>query len=40
MWYEKSYAVFNKSYEKDKRDSFKKKDNKNNILKKFKSLLD
>ena len=40
MWYEKSYAVFNKSYEKDKRDNFKKKNNKNNILKKFKSLLD
>ena len=40
IWYEKSYAVFNKSYEKDKRDNFKKNNNKNNILKKFKSLLD
>ena len=41
MWYEKSYAVFNKSYEKNKKDNFKKEKNKNqNILKKFKSLLE
>ena len=41
MWYEKSYAVFNKSYEKNKKDNLKKEKNKNkNILKKFKSLLD
>ena len=40
-WYEKSYAVFNKSYEKNKRDNIKKEKNKNkNILKKFKSLLE
>ena len=39
MWYEKSYAVFNKLYEKNKKDNLKKEKNKNkNILKKFKSL--
>ena len=41
MWYEKSYAVFNKLYEKNKKDNLKKEKNKNkNILKKFKSLLE
>ena len=41
MWYQKSYAVFNKSYEKNKKDNLKKEKNKNkNILKKFKSLLE
>ena len=41
MWYEKSYAVFNKSYEKNKKDNLRKEKNKNkNILKKFKSLLE
>ena len=41
MWYEKSYAVFNKSYEKNKKNNLKKEKNKNkNILKKFKSLLE
>ena len=41
IWYEKSYAVFNKSYEKNKKDNLKKEKNKNkNILKKFKSLLE
>ena len=41
MWYEKSYAVFNESYEKNKKDNLKKEKNKNkNILKKFKSLLE
>jgi len=41
MWYEKSYAVFNKSYKKNKKDNLKKDKNKNkNILKKFKSLLE
>ena len=41
MWYEKSYAVFNKSYKKNKKDNLKKEKNKNkNILKKFKSLLE
>ena len=40
-WYEKSYAVFNKSYEKNKKDNLRKEKNKNkNILKKFKSLLE
>ena len=37
-WYKKSYAVFNKNYEKNKKRINKKK--KNTILKKFKSLLD
>ena len=37
-WYEKSYAVFNKNYKKNKKRIKKKK--KYNILKKFKSLLD
>ena len=38
-WYEKSYAVFNKMYEKDKKNRIKKDKEKNNsILKKFKSL--
>ena len=36
-WYKKSYAVFNKNYEKNKKRINKKK--KNTILKKFKSLL-
>lgn len=41
MWYEKTYAVFNKSYEKNKKDNLKKEKNKDkNILKKFKSLLE
>ena len=37
-WYKKSYAVFNKNYEKNKKRINKKK--KNTILKRFKSLLD
>ena len=38
-WYEKSYAVFNKMYEKNKKNKIKKDKEKNNsILKKFKSL--
>ena len=37
-WYKKSYAVFNKNYEKNKKRI--NKDKKNTILKKFKSLLD
>ena len=36
-WYEKSYAVFNKSYEKNKKDNIKKN---RNILNKIKSLLE
>ena len=40
-WYEKTYSVFNRSYEKNKRDNFKKKERKNSIiLKKFKSLFE
>tara|TARA_B100001250_G_C19706596_1_gene747235 strand:+ start:42 stop:890 length:849 start_codon:yes stop_codon:yes gene_type:complete len=40
-WYEKSYSVFNKTYEKNKKDKFKKENKKDNIiLKKFKSLFD
>jgi outer membrane protein assembly factor BamD len=39
-WYEKSYIVFNKMYEKDKKKKIKKEKNNNTILKKFKSLLD
>ena len=41
IWYEKSYSVFNKTYIKNKKDKFKKKNKKNNVvLKKFKSLLE
>jgi len=36
-WYKKSYAVFNKSYEKNKKDNIKKN---RNILNKIKSLLE
>ena len=40
QWYEKSYVVFNKMYEKNKKKKIKKDKEKNNsILKKFKSLL-
>jgi len=38
-WYEKSYSVFNKMYEVNKKNNFKKdKDKNNSILRKFKSL--
>ena len=37
-WYEKTYAVFNKNYEKNKIRKNKKKDN--SVLKKIKSLMD
>ena len=38
-WYEKSYAVFNKMYEKNKRKSIKEEKKKNrSIIEKFKSL--
>ena len=38
-WYEKSYSVFNKMYEKNKKNRLKKDKKKNNsILKRFKSL--
>ena len=40
-WYEKSYSVFNEMYEKNKRDKYKEKNKKINIvLKKFKSLFE
>ncbi len=40
-WYEKSYVVFNKEYEKNKKRAKKQKNKKNNkILKKIKSLID
>jgi outer membrane protein assembly factor BamD len=38
-WYEKSYSVFNKKYDINKKNNFKKdKDKNNSILRKFKSL--
>ena len=38
-WYEKSYSVFNKMYEKNKKNRIKKNKKKNNsILKRFRSL--
>ena len=38
-WYEKSYSIFNKIYEKNKNNKSKNKDKlSNSILKKFKSL--
>ena len=41
IWYEKSYSIFNKTYIKNKRDKFKKKNKKSNVvLEKFKSLLE
>ena len=41
IWYEKSYSVFNKTYIKNKKDKFKKKNKKSNVvLEKFKSLLE
>ncbi len=40
-WYEKSYSVFNKMYEKNKKKKIKKEKQKNSaILKRFKSLFD
>ncbi len=39
-WYEKSYAVFNKMYELNKKENLKKNNQKNTILRKFKSLFD
>ena len=41
QWYEKSYSVFNKMYEKNKKKRIKKDKKKNSaILKRFKSLFD
>ena len=40
-WYEKSYSVFNKKYEKNKREKLKKENKKSNIvLRKLKSLFE
>ena len=40
-WYKKSYSVFNKKYEENKREKLKKEDKKNNIvLKKLRSLFE
>ena len=39
IWYEKSYILFDKKYEKIKKNRIKKDKKKNSILKKFKSLL-
>ena len=39
-WYEKSYVLFDKEYEKNKKKRIKKNKKKSSILKKFKSLLD
>ena len=40
-WYERSYGLFDKMYEKNKKENFKKKNKKSNIfLKKFKSLFE
>ena len=39
QWYEKSYSVFNKNYQKNKKEKIKKNKKKNNsVLKRFKSL--
>ena len=40
QWYEKSYIVFNKMYEKNKIKFEKDKKKKNKFFKKFKSLFD
>ena len=40
QWYEKSYSVFNKNYEKNKKMRLKKEDKKKSILRKFESLFD
>ena len=39
-WYEKSYSVFNKDYEKNKKIRFKKKSKKKSVLKKLESLFE
>ncbi len=38
LWYEKTYAVFDKTYEKNKKKMIKDKKKNNSILRKFKSL--
>ena len=40
VWYEKSYNVFNKMYEKNKGSDIKNSKKKNIIIKKIKSLFD
>ena len=40
QWYEKSYSIFNKNYEKNKKKLLKKNNKKKSILNKFESLLD
>jgi len=40
QWYEKSYSVFDKTYEKKKRVNLKKSKKNKSFIKKFKSLLD
>ena len=37
-WYEKSYSIFDKKYEINKKDSTRNKNFTSSILKKFKSL--
>ena len=39
-WYEKSYTVFNKNYEKNKKMRFKKESKKKSVLKKLESLFE
>ncbi len=38
IWYEKSYSVFNKTYEKNKKEEIKKDKKKNSFINKIKSL--
>ena len=40
QWYEKSYAIFDKMYELNKKENEIKKRKQNNLLKKFKSLFE
>ena len=40
QWYERSYSVFNKMYEKKEKEKEKEKKNNNKVLRKFKSLFD
>ena len=40
QWYEKSYSIFNKNYEKNKKKLLKKNNKKKSILNKFESLFD
>ena len=40
QWYEKSYAIFDKIYELNKKENEIKKRKQNSLLKKFKSLFE